>query len=149
MATNDTSLKFTRMIWTPGQQPIIESWSRSKKIVRHSFKRMIHRCISIFYLLPFHTWGTSKVQLLDATVNFLKYFKWVNADEEFSTCINIISWSMRCHWSWLDVGRRVGTQTKTIEELLYSPSLVGGYQAASVSYMRHATAVNFWHILND
>ena len=44
------------------------------------------------------------LSLLDATVNFLKYFKWVNADEEFSVCINIISWSMRCHWSWLDVG---------------------------------------------
>ena len=64
-------------------------------------KEWYYRCLSIFYLLPFHTWGTLKVQFSD---NFLTYFKWVKADEEFSTCINVINWSMRCNWSWLDVG---------------------------------------------
>ena len=78
-------------------------------------KEWYHRCLSIFYLLPFHTWGTSKVQFLDTTDNFLTYFKWVDADEEFSTCIWI---SLIEVW---DVNfRRVGTQTKTIEELLCS-----------------------------
>ena len=67
-------------------------------------KEWYYRCLSIFYLLPFHTWGTLKVQFLDKTDNFLTYFKWVKADEEFSTCINVINWSMRCNWSWLDVG---------------------------------------------
>ena len=78
-------------------------------------KEWYHRCLSNFYLLLFHTWGTSKVQFLDTTDNFLTYFKWVDADEEFSTCIWI---SLIEVW---DVNfRRVGTQTKTIEELLCS-----------------------------
>ena len=68
-------------------------------------KELYHRCLSIFYLLPFHTWGISKVQFLNTTDNFLTYFKRVNNDEEFSGCINIINWSMRCNRSWLDVGR--------------------------------------------
>ena len=67
-------------------------------------KEWYHRCLFIFYLLPFHTWGTSKVQFLDTTDNFLTYFERVNTDEEFSVCINIINWSVRCNWSWLDVG---------------------------------------------
>ena len=36
-----------------------------------------------------------------------------------------------------------GIQTKTIEELLCSPSLEGGHQSASVSNLRHPIAANF------
>ena len=120
-------------------------------------KEWYHRCLSIFYLLPFYTWGISNVQFLDTTDNFLTYFKWVNAGEEFSTCMNIINWSMKCHWSWLDVGcfddillvAILDNLQQISEELLFSPSLVGGHQAASVLYLSHTSATNFWCILND
>ena len=117
--------------------------------------------ISISYLRHF------KGSIFEHNWQFSEDFKWVNVDEEFSMCMNIINWIMRFHWSWLDVGclddillvaildnlqknwRRVGTKTKTIEELLCSPSLVGGHQSASLLNLRQTTAANFWCILND
>ena len=113
--------------------------------------------ISISYLRHF------KGSIFEHNWQFSEDFKWVNADEEFSMCMNIINWIMRFHWSWLDVGclddillvaildnlqknwRRVGTKTKTIEELLCSPSLVGGHQSASLLNLRQTTAANFWY----
>ena len=54
--------------------------------------------ISISYLRHF------KGSIFEHNWQFSEDFKWVNADEEFSMCMNIINWIMRFHWSWLDVG---------------------------------------------
>ena len=95
MANNDISLNYIH---------ISESWFRLKDIFRHSFERTIPQMSLHFLLISISYLRHFKGSIFEHNWQFSEDFKWVNADEEFSMCMNIINWIMRFHWSWLDVG---------------------------------------------